>query len=144
MLHFSFHSLQYSSVQQAIKATVDVYASVLCKLVSEHGLKVFVHPVPPVLDATRETVLQFEASLKLCTESIQQNLLVQQALVAENRDAKGYRGQGRLHYLDFSGRLLDDNGRLKREFELDGTHLHPNYLRHLEAALHLAVDTEVI
>jgi hypothetical protein len=41
----------------------------------------------------------------------------------------------RLHWLDFFDELLTADGKLKKEYELDGTHIHPNYLPLLEREL---------
>ncbi len=85
----------------------------------ERGLELFVHPPPPVLDETRGVVLQFA------------RLLGRRVQEAAARRACA----GRLHWLDFGRELLGADGRLREELALDGTHLSPAYLRHLEAAL---------
>eukprot|EP00878_Enallax_costatus_P021388 GHUV01022638.1.p1 GENE.GHUV01022638.1~~GHUV01022638.1.p1 ORF type:complete len:323 (+),score=102.04 GHUV01022638.1:87-971(+) len=128
--------LKHPCLQQAIEATVDKHISVLCQLVNDHGLTVYVHPVPLVLEATREVVLQFEYALK---RSVEQKLAVQAVQQIPGVQDCDSQLRGRLHYLDFSQQLLDENGQLKREFELDGTHLHPSYLKHLEAAMTASV-----
>ena len=47
---------------------------------------------------------------------------------------------GKLVWLDFYQDLLTpDGGNLKEEYNLDGTHVHPNYLSVLEAAVNKAV-----
>jgi hypothetical protein len=46
--------------------------------------------------------------------------------------------QGRLHWLDFLDELLTgDKSKLEPSLEFDGTHMSPNYVRHLAAQLEL-------
>lgn len=93
----------------------------------QHQLTVYIHPIPPVLDETRGIVLQFEAELKYAVhEAVQQDDSEQ---------------QGKLCYLDFTDQLLAEDGRFKDELHLDGTHLHPKYLKYLEAALSINSST---
>jgi hypothetical protein len=92
---------------------------VLLELVSERGLEVLVHPPPPVLNETRPVVAQFTRLL---------GSRVQEAAAAEGI-------KGRLHWLDCFDQLLAADGKLRKELELDGTHLAPAYLQHLQAAL---------
>ena len=80
--------------------------------------KVYVHPVPPVLDATRPMVLKFNSILRKEVEK---------------------RTNGELLWLDFEHDLIEMTGQgklsLKKSFILDGTHMSPNYLPLLESAL---------
>jgi hypothetical protein len=92
---------------------------VLQRLVARRGLELFVHPPPPVLDETRPVVAQFT------------RLLGRSVLEAAAQPGCA----GRLHWLELSGELLGPDGKLREEFVLDGTHLAPAYLRHLQAAL---------
>jgi hypothetical protein len=85
----------------------------------ERGLEVFVHPPPPVLNETRPVVTQFTRLLR-----------------SSVRDAAAAQGVAcRLHWLDCFDQLLAADGKLRKELELDGTHLAPAYLQHLQAAL---------
>ena len=71
------------------------------------------HPVPPVLDATRHIVKLFNATLR-----------------------KAVQAKPKLHWLDFFDQLLSPDGEaLADGLALDGTHLHPSYVSLLEAAL---------
>ena len=84
-------------------------------------LTVLVHPIVPVLDETRPMVVQYNALLE-----------------ASVRRSK------RLTWLSgvFEG-LLDPSGRLREDFKLDGTHLHPAYVsRLLTPALKMALDSK--
>ena len=58
------------------------------------------------------------------------------------RAAKSPAAGGRLHYLDFLPDLVTgpmdgskDGFALRKEFELDGTHLSPEYAKHLANSL---------
>lgn len=78
--------------------------------------------MPPVLSETREVVQAFNNSLK------QQLAAVCEPGAGSSCDGVG----GSLHYLDLDQILLQHAECLK----LDGTHLHPSYIQHLEAAMH--------
>jgi hypothetical protein len=120
--------LQYESLQHAIAATVEVYITLLLQLVQERKLHIYVHPVPPVLDETRDVVKSFNAALQQRITTVLQS---QPEL------------KGRLAYLDFFENLLTPDGSsLQPQLALDGTHLHPRYLVHLEAALNAACSAE--
>jgi lysophospholipase L1-like esterase len=112
---------QYESLQHAITATVEVYVALLLQLVQQRKLHIYVHPIPPVLDETRDVVKSFDAAL-------------QQRLTAVLQWQPELNGQ--LAYLDFFYDLLTaDGSSLQPQLAFDGTHLHPRYLEHLEAAL---------
>ena len=70
--------------------------------------KAFIHPVIPVLNETRLMVIKFNKVLK-------------EYVLKRNKNAMVWIG-------DFFDDLLDNNGMLKKEYELDGTHLSPNYI----------------
>lgn len=104
---------RYDSLDEAVAASVAVYVAAVARAARRRRLSaVYVHPVPPVLDATRPVVTRF-------------NLCLQAAV----KSAPGMR------WLDFWPRLLGDDGALRDEYTLDGTHLSPAYLDLLEAAL---------
>ena len=75
--------------------------------------QVLVHPVPPVLNETRHIVKLFNAQLRAKVQK-----------------------EPTLTWLDFFDGLLSADGeRLADGLSLDGTHMHPDYVRLLEAAL---------
>jgi hypothetical protein len=47
-----------------VQATADIYCGTMRRLMTERRLELLVHPVPPVLDATRDVVLRFQAVLR--------------------------------------------------------------------------------
>ncbi|ELT91791.1 hypothetical protein CAPTEDRAFT_220635 [Capitella teleta] len=102
----------YDSLEEAIERLLDVYLSVMEDLISKYKWKLFIHPVPPVLDLSRPVVRQFNQQLR-----------------------------ARLHlrsdccYLNMEGDLLDVEGKLKPELCFDDTHLHPKYVKILEKCL---------
>lgn len=75
------------------------------KLVEQHSLDAYIHPVAPVLDITRHNVLLFNRILK--------------------REVKASK---LLRWIDIESELLTE-GRdgIKEEYKLDGTHLNPDY-----------------
>lgn len=54
----------YSGFDEAVKYTLGVFLPVLRDLVSKNRLKVYVHPIPPVLDVTRAMVIRYNAFYK--------------------------------------------------------------------------------
>ena len=54
---------KYDSLEEGIRASVDIYIHALESLLSR-GMELFVHPIPPVLNETRHVVLPFNAALK--------------------------------------------------------------------------------
>ena len=71
--------------------------------------KVLVHPVAPVLNETRGMVVKYNAVLRRLVDKCPA-----------------------LTWLDFFDGFLDGD-KLKPEYGLDGTHLHPRYLEELLA-----------
>ncbi len=114
-------------MHEALQVAVDMYMSVLHKLVTRHGLEVFVHPVPPVLNETRHIVKPFNELLS--------------AAVLRTLKQLPAACDGRLHMLDFSMALLTEDGNaLRRDLELDGTHMAPAYMHDLEVSLAKALQ----
>ena len=74
-------------------------------------MKTFVHPIVPVLDVTRPVVTQFNSTLS-------------------KRLSGG--AHPTLSYLSFFPDLLSNDGKFNEEYKLDGTHLHPKYIKLME------------
>ena len=129
---------RYKDVDAGIAATVDIYMRKMAEIQSASGMTIFVHPVPPVLDVTRDVVRRFNV---VCKERVE---------AAQNPS---------IRYLDFEDQLLGPDGecpaaphrtralsnqaagragKLVEGYGYDGTHLHPDYLPILEAALEAA------
>jgi hypothetical protein len=112
--------VQYLCLEDAVEALLDVWVPLLLTLVQERHLELFIHPVPPVLEPTRPIVRAFVAA---CRRRVQAAAALPQAA-------------GRLHWLEFWDQLLPpDGGALVQELQLDGTHMSPVYLKHLQASL---------
>lgn len=111
---------RHDSLEAAIAAAVAVYVGVLSGLAAR-GFEVFVHPPPPVLDVTRHIVAPFCAALRSAVLA-----------AAAARPGAG----GRLHWLDlYEALLAPGGGALADGLTLDGTHLAPAYVAHLDDAL---------
>ena len=105
--------MRYDSLAAGVAFTISIYVKVLKALAKERKLKVLVHPVPPVLNETRHIVKLFNSHLAT-------------ALAREKS----------LTYLDFFDEMLSPDGNhLADGLALDGTHLHPSYVKILEKAL---------
>lgn len=106
---------KYDSLEEGIDRVIEIYVTLLTRLQNLHHWEVFVHPVLPVLDLTRSLVMQFNQRLK-------DRLMSQDSL----------------RWLDFVDNLLTKESgelKLKKQFEFDGTHVHPCYLKLLEGSL---------
>eukprot|EP01064_Diplonema_japonicum_P014133 TRINITY_DN2166_c0_g1_i1.p1 TRINITY_DN2166_c0_g1~~TRINITY_DN2166_c0_g1_i1.p1 ORF type:complete len:848 (+),score=191.20 TRINITY_DN2166_c0_g1_i1:2332-4875(+) len=115
---FAVEKGRYSSVEEGMKETIDIYIKALVRLQQQHDFKVLVHPALPMLDVTRHLVCQF-------------NDLLQAAL-----QDKRVIANGNIYWLDFYKSLLsDDCKELKPEYQLDGTHCNPKYLEHMQVAI---------
>lgn len=124
--------LKYESLEEAAAATAAVYVQALRDVARKKSAEMLVHPVPPVLDATRQVVLAFNAAIaadiaKLGPAQQQQG------------EAAGAATGGVVRWLDFEGRLLQSKGDggsgLADGLEFDGVHMSPKYLSVLDAAL---------
>ncbi|KAF5830656.1 hypothetical protein DUNSADRAFT_14221 [Dunaliella salina] len=114
---------KYSSLREAIAAIVDLYVSILTDLMKHRKFKIFVHPIPPVLNETRSLVKAFMQLLKCKVPAASSSL------------GEFENGGGHLRYLDFFECLLSPDGStLAQGLALDGTHLSPAYLPHFASA----------
>jgi tetratricopeptide (TPR) repeat protein len=106
---------RYEDVNEGILTNVNIYVNTLLKIKKLKNInKLYVHPIPPVLDATRKMVVKFNGMLK--------------NKVMNDRN---------LLWLDFDNDLIEmrqASMTLKKELELDGTHMSPTYLKYLESA----------
>ncbi|PRP87532.1 hypothetical protein PROFUN_00743 [Planoprotostelium fungivorum] len=111
-LLLAVEKLKYENLREAMDETIDIYLSVLSQLKEKRHLKVYVHPIAPVLNETRETVKAF------------------------NERLKGKVQKSQLKYLDFFEEMLTEDGKeLKETLQMDGTHLSPLYVPIMEAAI---------
>ncbi|CAM9706004.1 unnamed protein product [Scytosiphon promiscuus] len=106
--------LRYDTPEEGVKHTIGIFIKVAEALAKERKLKIFVHPVIPVLNETRSMVKLYNRVFRRMVDKSKH-----------------------LHWLDFFDQLLDgeDAGGLRPEFRLDGTHLAPGYVGLLEKAL---------
>jgi hypothetical protein len=56
--------LKYSDMDEAMSVLADIYLEVLLGTVRRHDLRIYVHPVPPVLKETRHIVTAFNDLMK--------------------------------------------------------------------------------
>ena len=81
---------------------------------------IYVHPVPPALDVTRQIVTAYNEALKPAVQTL-----------AEQTSYKE-----RVYWLDFFDDLVSEDGTaLKTELKFDDTHLSPTYTQYLRRAL---------
>ena len=107
-------------MEEAIASTVAMYEKEWDRLMGM-GHRVWVHPVQPVLDITRPVVRPFEKALR---ERVQ---------ARQAKAGKAVKSRGELHYLNFFDDLLNADGSFNSaEYGMDGTHIHPRYVRLIE------------
>ena len=101
---------RYKNLEEGMMKCISIFVEVVLKLVKEKGFKVVIHPVIPVLKETRGVVKQYNEIFKEAVAKCDE-----------------------LQWLDiFDCFLEEEGGELKEEMKLDGTHLHPAYLKHVE------------
>lgn len=110
-LLLAVEKFKYQSIEQGMEFVIDVYMDKIKEIIKNYGFNIFVHPVLPTLDVTRSLVFKFNDILQ----------------------AKC--GTNNLKFLDFAEDLITKDLKLKKELELDGTHIHPSYLKYLENEL---------
>ena len=112
-------------MDEAVTAVVGMYEKEWDRWVAM-GHRVWVHPVQPVLDVTRPVVKRFEKALR---ERVQARMAKEAKAGGRKKGGKG----GELHYLDlFDDLLTPDGGFNAAEYGMDGTHIHPRYVRLIE------------
>jgi len=114
---------KYSTIEDAMHYAADVYFKTLTDLVNEFGFSIFVHPIPPGLKAIRHLVKQYNVILKQKIQS--------------------YVHLKWLNFFDFYIDSENDTQILEaidQEYQLEGAHLHPKYLKMLEES---AVNDDV-
>eukprot|EP01105_Mastigella_eilhardi_P016429 TRINITY_DN3756_c0_g1_i1.p1 TRINITY_DN3756_c0_g1~~TRINITY_DN3756_c0_g1_i1.p1 ORF type:complete len:876 (-),score=225.18 TRINITY_DN3756_c0_g1_i1:799-3138(-) len=126
---------RYADLHEAASFVVELYVDLLRRFIRERDWTVFVHPVAPVLNETRNVVRAFNAVLKQC---------VCDAAAEESL-------HGSLRWLDFFEELLEpapasapvpvggNREVLRRQYDLDGTHLSSSYVALLQRAADDAV-----
>eukprot|EP01133_Synstelium_polycarpum_P007419 gene7419-8679_t len=108
----SVEKCRYTSIEEGMEVTIDIYINALKDLIAKYQYKAYVHPVVPVLNETRFLVKQFNKILKQKVDATPELL-----------------------YLDFFEKLLDTDGGFNTQYALDGTHMNPSYVKLLEAAI---------
>uniref|UniRef100_A0A7S3LJY0 Uncharacterized protein n=1 Tax=Aplanochytrium stocchinoi TaxID=215587 RepID=A0A7S3LJY0_9STRA len=96
---------KYISIEEGIHRVVDIYVDTLCELAEKRKFHIYVHPVLPVLDVTRQIVLRFNKILKKRVEEDNTKMI---------------------KWINLNI-LEDDEERVKIEYQLDGTHVNPAY-----------------
>lgn len=119
---------RYKDMDEGMLVAIGIYLDQLQELaLPPYEFDVFVHPVLPVLDVTRQTVKRWNQLLEIELEK--------RNVVRRQKQQKQFK------WLRFFENLLTSNGLfLKEEYKLDGTHIHPRYVTLLERALVVAVD----
>jgi len=103
---------KYKNIDEGISIIIDHYLKKLSEAALRKKLRVYVHPVAPVLNPTRTMVKKFNTMLR---DRVNEHAT--------------------LHFLDFFGDLLDSNGSFNLKYALDGTHMSAAYCPLLEKAL---------
>lgn len=120
-------------MEEAALTTINIYIDILLKLQEEKHYQLFIHPVLPVIDVTRFVILA------LCGSSADPKtyLFTHRPIVTKYNELLKQRvlETPSLKWLDFFEDLLTPDAKLKPEYELDGTHMHPSYLPLLQREL---------
>ena len=111
----------YRSMEEGVAETLRCYIPALQRLARDMGLRVMVHPAPPVQDGQRELIRIFNATLKERIATL---------------------GNPNIKYLDIDNALvLEGWTGFNKKYALDGTHLKANYVPEiLEPAINKAIS----
>jgi len=135
----SVQKCRYKDLDEAAQVTIDIYMDVLKSLIEQYDYEIFIHPIVPVLDATRHVVIPF---MKLLVETI--------ARLKSNGKPGDWTHN--VHMLDFFWKLVKEHkvGEpmpeywgappkvpwfFEKTYDLDLTHMNPTYLPLLQDAL---------
>jgi tetratricopeptide (TPR) repeat protein len=129
----------YPGIEAEIVATVKIFIDVLKDLMKRHKFKVFVHPIMPILKPTRQIVLAFN---KIYRDMLREKLPEAVWLdiledVFEFDDSAPAPADAADAMVDL-GLGPGADIRVMEEYRLDGTHISPRYVKHLEAAINKA------
>lgn len=140
----SVQKCRYKDLDEAAQVTIDIYMDILQSLVETYQYEIFIHPIVPVLDATRHVVIPF---MKLLVATI------------EKRKAESKPGDWthNIHMLDFFWKLVKKWNKeagepepeywgaspkvpwyFEKTYDLDLTHMNPKYLPLLQDALNVS------
>jgi len=104
---------KYKDLEEAMLFTIEIYIKILTEIIDKYSFKIYIHPVIPVLNETRNVV-------KLFNKQLQTKISL----------------MPKFQWLNFFDDLLvNDMSRLNPEYELDGTHMHPKYVSLIERSL---------
>lgn len=111
-LQQSVDKYKYNTLHDAITYNIDIYANILKSIIKRKSMKLcLIHPVPPVLDISRNIVKQYNTVLQQSIATLQQST------------------QYNIHYMDIFHSLLSDNkNEFNSKYKLDNTHIHPSYI----------------
>lgn len=116
----SVEKCRYRDLKEGAQVTIQIFINVLKELRQKYKWNIYIHPVVPVLNETRNIVKQFN-------EVYKEHVM---------------RTPG-LHWLDFFGDLLTPDGTgFNTAYELDGTHMNPTYLPLLEKAMNATLGPQ--
>ena len=103
---------RYETHEEGMKTCIDIWMKEGGKVIEENNFNALIHPVIPVLEETREIVVNYNRIFKAKVEE-----------------------DSRMKWIDvFEGLLQVKGGAvvLKDEYKLDGTHMNPAYLKLVE------------
>mmetsp|Transcript_9579 Transcript_9579/g.15917 ORF Transcript_9579/g.15917 Transcript_9579/m.15917 type:complete len:549 (+) Transcript_9579:1371-3017(+) len=114
----------YANVEEGMRATLAVFKQVVQDLIRKKRLQVYIHPIMPVLDVTRQIVQMFNGLYRDAMRGIQGCTwldMENEFLEASPPSRERVPGDGACS--------------LRPELQLDGTHVSPRYVPLLQASL---------
>jgi tetratricopeptide (TPR) repeat protein len=120
-IFFAVEKCRYKDLEEGINVAIDIYLKKLLAIQKEKDFDIYIHPVLPILDITRDTVKKFNQIMHAKLNLINNNITEKKR---------------QLKWLSFFDQLLTpDKTKLRKDLELDGTHIHPKYVPLVEKAL---------
>jgi hypothetical protein len=127
---------QYGSLEEGMKHTIGIFVKMLKDLKKSRKFRMYIHPVPPVLNETRAIVMMYNSVYRKAIQDLQDDSIVWLEFVGDLvLDTATMRLGSQMSEAELASIATMPNNRLmlREKYRHDGTHLHPSYLELIEA-----------
>jgi len=136
----------YDSIEDAMNTTIKAFLHNLQQIRETRQLKIYIHPIPPVLNETRKIVMLFNVLYKQQIEELKDpnilwldflyDLVDRVTPTTSSAPSTTTDSGGNTNGLQKSVQeILSEEYSLKEIYQHDGTHLHPRYVALVEKAI---------
>eukprot|EP01040_Poterioochromonas_malhamensis_P003155 gene3155-3363_t len=134
----------YDSIEDAMNTTIKAFLHNLQQIRETRQLKIYIHPIPPVLNETRKIVMLFNVLYKQQIEELKDpnilwldflyDLVDRVTPTASSATSTTTDSSNNGHQKSVQ-EILSEEYSLKEIYQHDGTHLHPRYVTLVEKAI---------